>query len=253
MWINIPSGTCNGNYWIVVTIDPNENFLEYRENNNVIAVPITLTRQATSNPIIEIMADKSGTIAQGETIRLTATAGTAYLWSTGATTQSIEVNTSGTYSVTVTTYCGTVTSAPFNVTVIPNPNDPTVTSATICQGQSATISANASSGTVYWYTQPSGNSLPVGNGPSYTTPTLGGTTTYYAQAEEVTPGPVNFAARPITPSAVAPITLQPELPMWSLPRTPVSCCKVFRSMPALPVTVRSNCTTRMPPWSARLQ
>ncbi len=194
MWINIPSGTCNGNYWIVVTIDPNENFLEYRENNNVIAVPITLTRQATSNPIIEIMADKSGTIAQGETIRLTATAGTAYLWSTGATTQSIEVNTSGTYSVTVTTYCGTVTSTPFNVTVIPNPNDPTVTSATICQGQSATISANASSGTVYWYTQPSGNSLPVGNGPSYTTPTLGGTTTYYAQAEEVTPGPVNFCS-----------------------------------------------------------
>lgn len=46
MWIDIPPGTCNGNYHIVVQLDPNDYFLEENENNNVLAVPFTLTQQA---------------------------------------------------------------------------------------------------------------------------------------------------------------------------------------------------------------
>ncbi|MFM7727074.1 MAG: lysyl oxidase family protein, partial [Flavobacteriales bacterium] len=48
MWVNIPLGTCNGTYYIVIEIDPNNNFREQNENNNVMAVPITLTRQNAS-------------------------------------------------------------------------------------------------------------------------------------------------------------------------------------------------------------
>ena len=36
---------CNGNYYIVSITDPNNNFLESDENNNWVAVPITLTQQ----------------------------------------------------------------------------------------------------------------------------------------------------------------------------------------------------------------
>lgn len=39
-------GICNGNYHIVSITDPDNNFLEANENNNWVAVPVTLTDQA---------------------------------------------------------------------------------------------------------------------------------------------------------------------------------------------------------------
>ncbi len=48
MTIDLPN-VCNGNYWLVSTTDPNNNFLESDETNNSIAVPITLSRQ-TARP-----------------------------------------------------------------------------------------------------------------------------------------------------------------------------------------------------------
>ena len=47
MFIDIPPGTCNGNYWIVYEIDPHNNFLEMDENNNYTLMPFTLTQQVT--------------------------------------------------------------------------------------------------------------------------------------------------------------------------------------------------------------
>ncbi|TND09481.1 MAG: Spore coat protein CotH [Bacteroidetes bacterium] len=45
----IPMDVCNGNYYIVSITDPDNNFVESNENNNWVAVPITLTMQ--SNPL----------------------------------------------------------------------------------------------------------------------------------------------------------------------------------------------------------
>ncbi len=57
---------------------------------------------------------------EGGSVRLMASAGRAYLWSNGATTQSITVNDSGSYAVLVTDINGcTVTSAPATVRVRP--------------------------------------------------------------------------------------------------------------------------------------
>ncbi len=113
MWIDIPPGTCNGTYYIVVQVDPNQNMIELNENNNVIAVPVTLSNQsAPGNPVTKIFANKPGTILPGENITLTATAGTSYLWSPGnATTQSINVTTSGSYTVRVTNASGCQSAA----------------------------------------------------------------------------------------------------------------------------------------------
>ncbi len=52
--------------------------------------------------IASITSSKGTNFCFGETSILTASEGTSYLWNTGATTASISVTTSGTYSVTVT-------------------------------------------------------------------------------------------------------------------------------------------------------
>lgn len=173
MWINIPPETCNGQYWIVYEVDPNNYFLEENENNNYTAIPFTLTQQSSSgNPIIKIIPDKSGGLCSGETLKLTATAGTSYLWSNGATTQSINVM-SGTYSVTVTNYCGTGSAT---YTVPPahqTPTAPIALSDTVCFGYATTLTASGANLT--WYDNV-GNEVGYGN--SFVTPILTANTNY---------------------------------------------------------------------------
>ena len=192
MWVDIPPGTCNGTYYIVVQIDPNQNMVELNENNNVIAVPVNITNQAApGSPVARIFANKPGTILPGQNITLTATAGTSYLWSPGgATTQSITVNTAASYTCTVINYCGTATSAPFVVSVLPPANTPIVSGASICSGTAATLSAsNGGTGTMKWYNTIN-SSLPLTSGNTYVTPNLFNNTTYYVENEVTTTGAV---------------------------------------------------------------
>lgn len=185
MWIDIPPGTCNGNYYIVVQLDPYNYFMEENENNNVLAVPYTLTQQvlaanATITPSI------SGPVCSGTGVTLSANAGTGftYLWSNGATSQNISVNTPGVYTVDVTTPCGVATSQPYTVTLSDIP--PQTTNANICGQGVATLSANAGGGTINWFTDPVGGNA-VGTGNVFVTPLLNTTTTYYAEATTSTP------------------------------------------------------------------
>jgi hypothetical protein len=104
----------------------------------------------TVNPVPTASVSAGGptTFCQGLSVVLTASAGSSWLWSNGANTQSITVTTSGNYSVTVTNSFGcSATSAATTVTV--NPNPPAVVSAsgpvTFCQGGSVTLTANAGS------------------------------------------------------------------------------------------------------------
>ena len=61
------------------------------------------------------------TFCQGGEVELTAPAGYDYLWSTNETTQSIVVNSTGTYSVEVSNGNCSSTSSDVNVTVLINP------------------------------------------------------------------------------------------------------------------------------------
>ncbi|MDT8411823.1 MAG: S8 family serine peptidase [Vicingaceae bacterium] len=60
-----------------------------------------LSTSCANNPIAVIFPS-STSICPGGSVILTANQGISYLWSTGATTQNINVNTPGVYSVTVT-------------------------------------------------------------------------------------------------------------------------------------------------------
>ena len=69
------------------------------------------------SPIVDLGSDV--TICSGTTQTLDAGSHSSYLWSTGETTGMIEVNTSGTYHVTVQDAIGCDASDTINITVSP--------------------------------------------------------------------------------------------------------------------------------------
>lgn len=184
MWVNIPPNTCNGNYWVVMQVDPNNNFVEENDNNNWTAAPVTLTMQTPGGgDFAQITASGPTAFCSGGAVQLTASAGTAYAWSNGATTQSITATGSGDYQCTVTGTCGidqtpvtTVTSA-----VTPPPEG---TGATLNGPGTATLGATGSN--VNWYDQPTGGTW-LGAGNSYQTGTISTTTHYYAEDRSTLP------------------------------------------------------------------
>ena len=105
----------------------------------------------TLNPLPEPVITPNGptTICQGESVVLTASGGTGYLWSNGATTAPITLNSTGISSVTVTNIFGCTDTASQAVTVNPLPV-PVITPGgptTFCQGGSVVLTA--SGGTDY--------------------------------------------------------------------------------------------------------
>ncbi len=89
-----------------------------------------------------IQANGPTTFCQGGSVTLTASQGDSYKWSSGQTTQSITVTTTGSYDATVTSGGCPATSNAISVTVTPLPNIYTVTGGTICS--SGTISLTGS-------------------------------------------------------------------------------------------------------------
>jgi hypothetical protein len=100
---------------------------------------------------------------------LTAAAGNNYHWSNNASSQSITVGQSGSYSVTLTSgnNC-TAASVPDSITVNPNPPN-TVTAGgpiSFCPGGSVTLTA-AAGYNYYWSTTDITQSITVSQGGSY--------------------------------------------------------------------------------------
>lgn len=120
---------------------------------------VTVTQGACANvasiivtvnplPVITVTAAGPLTFCQGGSVQLTATAGNAYTWSNGATTQSITVNTAGNYSVTVNQGNSCVnTSNPVTVAINPLPTAAITAGGPLsfCQGGSVQLTASAAS------------------------------------------------------------------------------------------------------------
>ncbi|HQP01639.1 MAG TPA: T9SS type A sorting domain-containing protein, partial [Bacteroidia bacterium] len=105
---------------------------------------MTVTVNSSFQPTITVSGSLS--FCSGGSVKLTATKGSSYLWSTGATTRKITVTSAGNYAVTVTQFTtGYVgTSSTVNVNVLPAPAA-TITangSTTICQGSSVTLTSS---------------------------------------------------------------------------------------------------------------
>src|SRR5258706_214587 len=115
---------------------------------------ISFTVTVNPNPVAVITPDGPTSFCEGGSVMLTASGGTSFLWSNNSTSASITVNTSGTYTVTVTdnNTCNgstsqTVTVNPLPVAVI-SPGGPVL----ICSNNPAILSANTVPGYTYqWY------------------------------------------------------------------------------------------------------
>ena len=92
------------------------------------AVTIT-TRPAPLQPTITFTGNT--TFCEGDSLVLTSSAGTTYLWSNGETTQSISAKTTGSYTVRVANAdgCFSLPSDPVDVTVNTSPEKPVITPA----------------------------------------------------------------------------------------------------------------------------
>jgi PKD repeat protein len=111
--------TANGSYYVSV-------------QNTFGCQTISGSTNVTVHPLgtASITPGGATTFCQGGSLTLTANNGAAYSWTGGATTQSINVTASGTYTVSVDDIFGCAVPSPtasINITVNPNPAAPTIT------------------------------------------------------------------------------------------------------------------------------
>lgn len=153
--VNYPGTAINGN----ITVQASSAICQ----SNIATLAISSTI-----PVANITVGGPLTFCQGGSVQLTASTGTAYTWSNGATTQSINVTTGGSYTVTVNNGSGcSNTSAPTVVTVnaLPSLNLTAAPYTRLFPGISTTLSANATNAISYaWYKN--GTMLPGATGPT---------------------------------------------------------------------------------------
>ena len=123
---------------------------------------------------------------------LSTNAPTEWLWDFGDGATSTEQNPShtyaseGTYTVTLTAtnIVGGDTHVETSYITVTYPEDPTAEGGSTCPEESATLTADGV-GTLKWYDVPTGGT-PVFEGPTFTTPALDVTTTYYVEDDQLT-------------------------------------------------------------------
>ena len=188
MQIPIPASVCNGTYKLVVDLDPYDYFLEEDETNNVKVADITLTQQGGGS--ISIVADGPTSFCEGNTVTLSIDApASSYSWSNGATTPTITVSNTASISCSATTTCGLQTTPTVNVSVASAPS-PAGVDGTSCGPGTVDLSATGS-GTLRWYDAPAGG-IALSTGPSYTTPSLAASATYYVESETGSIGATSY-------------------------------------------------------------
>ena len=122
----------------------------------------------TVNALPSVSISGTLTYCAGSTTTLTATAGlSSYLWSTGATTQSINV-TAGSYTVTGTDSNGcSATSSASTVVEYPLPTVSISGTLEFCAGQSTVLTATAGLSSYLWSNGETTQAITVTSGGSY--------------------------------------------------------------------------------------
>ncbi|MFT3979661.1 MAG: T9SS type A sorting domain-containing protein [Ferruginibacter sp.] len=133
----------------------------------------------------------------GNSVTLTSSATTGNTWSNGATSQSITVNTSGTYSVSTSNgTCTSLPSAPAVVQVNPVPPTPVITASgplTFCAGNSVTLTSSATTGNT-WSNGATTQSITVNTDGTYSVSASNGACT------SLTSAPVVVQINPVPPT-----------------------------------------------------
>ncbi|WP_294673254.1 PKD domain-containing protein [uncultured Fluviicola sp.] len=165
-------------------------------------------------PVPTITASGPTTFCSGSSVTLTSSSATGNTWSTGATTQSIMVTTSGSYTVAVSNGSCSSTSAATTVTVNPTPTVPTIAGSgpsSFCAGGSITLTSSSPTGNT-WSTGATTPSITVSASGSYTVTVSSGSCTSTSSPFVITvnplpPVPAITASGPTTFCAGSSVTL----------------------------------------------
>ncbi|MCW3125662.1 MAG: hypothetical protein JWO03_1320 [Bacteroidetes bacterium] len=129
------------------------------DRSDSVHIFVTDTACGSSTLTASITANGATSFCPGGSVTLFANAGSgySYLWSTGATTRSIAVSSTGSYVVTVYRSTDSAVATPVGVTVLSScAISATITpggSTNICAGSSVTLTANSGAGYTYrWST-----------------------------------------------------------------------------------------------------
>jgi hypothetical protein len=127
----------------------------------------TDSQVVTVNPLPTPAITGTNVVCQGQNTSFDAGAGySGYLWSTGAVTQTVNVGTAGTYTVTVTDANGCSKSTTRNLTVNPNPTPAISGNQVVCSGFSSTFNAGPGYTGYLWSTGATTQTISVNaNGP----------------------------------------------------------------------------------------
>ena len=154
----IPLGTATGAGYRVRVISSNPSVIGSNNNSNI---------TVNSNPTPSISG--ATTFCSGSSTTLNAGSGySTYLWSTGATTSSINVSTAGTFTVTVTNANGCTGSTSATTTVISNPTPSISGTTTFCSGSSTILNAGSGYSTYLWSTGATTSSINVSTAGTFT-------------------------------------------------------------------------------------
>ncbi|MFN7012893.1 MAG: gliding motility-associated C-terminal domain-containing protein [Bacteroidia bacterium] len=155
-------------YYIIGANDVGTFNLFFTVNNCNSSVTDTLSITIQSNITSSLSVSPNDTVCQGQSVTLTASGGNNYIWNTGAQTPSINVTTSGIYSVIISDACGSDTlSQAITITPLPNPSISVSGNTTICQGDSVLLTASGGD-TFIWSNGNTGTFIYVNSAGNYT-------------------------------------------------------------------------------------
>lgn len=191
-------------------------------NNSTLCESATRTAvMLTINTVPGATSSAGGPVifCQGGNVVITASAGTSYSWSNGATTQAITVTTSGSYTCTVTTASCASTTTAIVVTVNPKPTASVTAGGVtvICQPNTVVLTASAGSSWL-WSNGATTQAITVSTSGNYSVVVT------------------NASGCASDASAAIPVTVSPQ------PSVSISAAPYTRLLPGLTTTLTANAT-----------
>ena len=219
--VTLTSSSATGNVWSTgattqsITVSTSGTYTLTVSASGCTSAPASTT--VTVNPLPPVPTITAGgptTFCAGSSVTITSSSATGNTWSNGATTQSINVTASGSYTVTVSSGSCSSTSVATVVTVNPLPPVPTITASgptTFCTGGSVTLTSSSATGNI-WSTGATTQSIGVSTSGSYTVVVSNGSCSSTSVATVVTvnptpPVPTISASGPTTFCSGGSVTL----------------------------------------------